>query len=234
MNDFDDIATRAFEPERGMTLTDTEVAAVRLRLEGHRVTRPSRRRRRLLIFLAPALAVLAGVAYATIRSTTETAAHGIACVTNMKDDSAHIVGSDGREPAEVCGALWATGTIDGVARTPDLIACGTWVFPTNDAGICERKGLPASTPRNYRGEAKRFAAFQDAIVSRFTERCLGETEARNVIAAQLIKSGYVGWNITTGEGEHGEGFSSQRPCASLAIDAREKTVVVVPMARQGS
>ena len=111
------------------------------------------------------------------------------------------------------------------------------VFPSSGPDTCERLGL-ADLPASYAAEAKRFTELREALFARLgrpgtgstlpSGPCVGEADARAIVQQELERHGYAGWRIEVAGGAHGEGFSTERPCAGLAFDHERKVVTLVP------
>ena len=160
-----------------------------------------------------------------------------------------VVRVDARGPAAACADLWARGVFGGAA-VPTLAECalpsGTvGVFPTTGGpGGCGRLGLGAPTPAGT-GAAPEptptssvataptdvnvaFLAFRDAVLPRFLdEPCVAPDAALDLVRRELDRAGLGDWTVRTGQGV-GDGFSPDRPCATLAFRPAEHQVVLVP------
>lgn len=204
-------------------------------------TRPGRtglsyRPRRLLVPLIAVAMLSVGAAGAfalvTQRATTTV---GVACyaAADLRSDTA-IVAADGRAPIEVCASAWASGAF-GTRPAQTLEACVlpsgvAGVFPAaSDQDVCDMLGLAVLTTEASTLEDGRVLAFKVAIVQRFdSERCLDREESSAIVREELDRAGLASWAIIVGPGVNGEGFSSVRPCAGLAIKQAEQRVILVP------
>ncbi len=142
--------------------------------------------------------------------------------------------ADGRAPVEVCADAWRSGAF-GERPAPILQAC---LLPSGVAGVfpaaqgedvCAKLGLPRLAEPDPNGDDKRFLAFKAAAVERFSSRsCLDRQQATAIVQDELSRAGLQGWTTEIGPGVRGEGFSPDRPCASLAFNQPDRRVVLVP------
>ena len=199
-----------------------------------------RRRRRLSVILVPAVIVLLAVTGFTTYALTREPTHleTIGCYDKASlEANVAVVSADGRDPAAICQEIWQAGDLPGAPVPSKLASCvldtgAIGVFPSSGAQTCENLGL-ADLPASYAAEAKRFAALEDAIVSRIGEpasgssrggpQCLGEDEARAIVRRELDAHGYGDWDVKVA----GAPFSAARPCADVSLDGAGKTVLLV-------
>jgi hypothetical protein len=86
---------------------------------------------------------------------------------------------------------------------------------------------PTSTPAPA-DENARFLAFRDAVLPQFLDAaCVDPATARAVVRRELDRAGLADWAVRTGQGV-GDGFSADRPCATLAFRPTERAVLLVP------
>jgi hypothetical protein len=86
---------------------------------------------------------------------------------------------------------------------------------------------PTSTPTPA-DENARFLAFRDAVLPQFLDAaCVDPATAQAVVRRELDRAGLADWAIRTGQGV-GDGFSADRPCATLAFRPTERAVLLVP------
>ena len=206
--------------------------------------RPQRGRRPALLLAPAAVLVLAlgGVGYAALNAAAPPSA-GIAChPTASLAGGATVQAVDGRAATAICADAWRSGVVDGTAaQAPELQACvdpaggkAIQVIPATDPTVCGRLGLVSAPQAGTSEDAKRFAAFTRDVVTQFAaSACVKPSAATDIVRGSLNDHGLGDWTITTGPGEHGEGFSPARPCASLAFDSDHTTVTLVPDAPSG-
>lgn len=195
-------------------------------------------RRRGLIAAVVPLALLTTGAAALVTSRPAASA-GIACYDGPSSRAnTTVLDNDGEDPVATCARAWVDGRL-GVAHdpSPPLVAClrggsAVSVFPSSDPELCRRLGLQPSVA-GPDPEAARFAAFRDALVDRLAiAGCVGSHTAAELIRQQLAAHQLTDWDIKIGGGVAGEGFSAERPCASLAFDSTSHTVTLVPAPSQ--
>jgi hypothetical protein len=197
----------------------------------------ARRRRRLVLSLVPAVAVLlvaaTGFTAYVLRQDEPTHLESIGCY-EQADESANvaIVEADGRGPVAQCRELWEDGSMGG--PVPErLAACvlstgPIGVFPSSGDRTCERIGLVDLSQRGA-AENRRFVRMRAAVYaeigtppsgrSRGSAHCVGEAPARAIVRRILDAHGYSDWQIETS----GFGFSPERPCVDISFDAHSKT-----------
>jgi hypothetical protein len=205
----------------------------------------TRRRRRFVLTLVPAVVILLTAAtgftaYSLLR-TEPTNFQGIGCYSRP-DLAADVtvISPDGSGAVEQCRKLWEEGSM-GSPDPQGLAACvldtgPIAVFPSTGASTCERMGLADLSARG-RAESERFVQMRDAVYaeigtpasgsSRGSSHCVGEAKARNVVRRLLDRHGYADWRIITAGGE----FSAQRPCADVSFDGGSKTALLLPKRR---
>ena len=205
----------------------------------------STRRRRLVLSLVPAVAVLltaaTGFTAYTLLRTEPSHFESIGCYDRASlDANVAVVSSDGSGPIAQCRRLWVKGDI-GSPVPARLAACvlqtgPIGVFPSSGPQTCERLGL-ADVSAAALGESKRFARLQDAIVARIGvppsgstrgTGCVGEERAHAIVRHELVVHGYADWKVVTAGGE----FTAERPCAEVSFDTGAKTVYLVPGLRK--
>lgn len=200
----------------------------------------ARRRRRLVLSLVPAVAVLliaaTGFTAYVLRNDEPTHLESIGCY-EQADEGANvaIVEADGRGPVAQCRELWAEGSMGG--PVPErLAACvlstgPIGVFPSSGDRTCERMGLADLSERGA-AENRRFVRMRSAVYaeigtppsgrSRGSSHCVGEAPARAIVRRILNSHGYSDWEIET----VGEGFSRARPCTEISFDGHSKRALL--------
>lgn len=202
----------------------------------------TRRRRRLVLSLVPAVAILltaaTGFAAYTLLRTEPTHLESIGCY-DRADMGANvtIVSPDGRGAVAQCRDLWRQGVVGKPPAPAQLAACvlstgPVGVFPSSGDQTCERLGL-ADLSANGEAESKRFVQMRDAVYARLgtpasgagrrAGPCVGEKQARAIVLEELAAHGYSGWGVKTA----GEPFSAARPCAEVSFDGGSKTAYLL-------
>jgi len=215
---------------RGLEMSDADVARVMARRDA--TPRRRRPRARWLLALVPVAAVVAGATWAATRPSTEAlATTGVACVSSADaaPDATAVVRPDGRDPVDVCAGLWRRGEIDrSTHEVPPLTACAggagnrsVVVFPTGDAGVCDRLG-GRPLPADYAGVSERLAGLR--AVAEATA-CRSAAQARAAVAAELARIGADDWRVTTRR------VPDPAPCVAVTIDGDRRTVAVLELAR---
>lgn len=220
-------------------------------------SRPERRRRRGRRLL-PALVVTSllggAAAYALLRGEV-TQPQNVACYA-AADLQAHTEVTNGDEdgPAAACAELWRLGTFGPDRGVPPLAECVldsglVGVFPaTPGQDVCAALLLPpvagatvpappttpGPTSQPPQGDPNaRLLAFREAVASEFVESpCVEPAAGTAIVRRELERAGLTDWTIRGGEGLSGDGFSPQRPCATLSLRAETKEVVLVPSPRR--
>lgn len=210
----------------------------------------ARRTRRRARWLVPGLVVagLAGSGAYAVLTRPVSHPQTAACFERADLNAPTEVVVFGREgPAAACAEIWARGAF-GPVQVPALAECtlpsGTpGVFPTTGGGQeCSHLGLATmatSAPPGPPGpgpstsappgdENARFLGFRDAVLTEFlASPCTDPATADTVVRRELGRAGLGDWTVRSGQGA-GDGFSADRPCATLAFRPDERTVVLVP------
>ena len=158
---------------------------------------------------------------------------GVGCYASadLGADTA-VVSADGRSPVAVCEELWQRGDV-GSWPVPALAAC---VLPSGAVGVfpggratCATLDLAPLDEAAYLAGAGDFIALRTALVDRFlASGCLDRPGATRVVEDELSAQGLGSWRIVTPTG-----FTTDRPCASLALEPAARTVLLVPAPRGG-
>lgn len=206
--------------------------------------RDIRRRRRPARRLVPALAVASllggAVAYAVFRDDVTKPATA-ACFERADMNAATsvaAVGDDG--PIEACADMWRRGAFGPVSEVPPLTECTlpsgvVGVFPVvAGADTCafvhlaptpSTTGLPAPAPDPPAPADvnARILAFRDATLPQFVgAACVAPQAGADIVRRELERAGLAGWTVVA------EGFTADRPCATLSIQPDVRQVVMVP------
>ena len=193
---------------------------------------------RVALVAIPSLLVLLGAVaftvYVAMRPADELSAIG--CYEEARlDGDVSIVSADGRSPVEICADVFADknpNVANGPLSASVLENGAVGVFP-GGRETCARLALSALAP-GYEADAARFAGLRDALLATFSgRRCVGEAEATRIVRRELDARGFRDWRIEVGPGIAGEGFSAERPCASLSFEGDEEMVILVPDVRSG-
>lgn len=194
-------------------------------------------RRVLVAAIAVATAgILAAAAYAGYALTRPaTQLESIGCYeSDSLDANTAVLSSSTESPVAACAGTYASAFPNSQPPT-SFAACvlpsgSIGVFPADaESGTCKSLGLSnlAQTSATQ-AQMRQFVDLKQALDAIFTgNACLSHEQARASVRAALDNNGLSTWTIQEGEG-HGEGFSTQRPCAGLAYDTAQQTVVLVP------
>ncbi len=212
---------------------------------------PPRERRRARR-LAPVLMVVASlvgatVAYALLRGDV-TKPQAVACYASAdpQADTA-VVGVGGSGPVEACADLWRRGVLGGGGAVPALHLCvlasGVAAVAPATPGVDTCAALngapvattvPSTTVLPPRGEppvdvSARVLALRDALLPQFLEPpCVDPQVGAAIVRRELDRAGLADWTVRGGEGAAGDGFSPDRPCATLSFRPELREVVLVP------
>lgn len=215
--------------------------------------RLSRRRRRSR-WVVPVLvtsSLLGGAAAYAFLQGRVSKPEKVACYESADlEANTEVASVDERGPIAACADLWRRGAFGPTREVPDLAECvlGSGVaavFPTTPGhDVCRALELPSvapsisttsvpgALPRPESDDAARVRAFRDAVAAPFLEAtCLEPPVATSIVRRELDRAGLRDWTIRAGEGPTGDGFTAQRPCASLSLRPEDKEVVLVPAPR---
>ena len=73
-------------------------------------------------------------------------------------------------------------------------------------------------------ESGAIVRMQDALVATFLARCVSESEAAHLARQELDRNGLSSWRVVVQPG-----FNPATPCASLAVEEPDRTVLIVPV-----
>jgi hypothetical protein len=144
-----------------------------------------------------------------------------------------------------CAEKWQEGSFESGTEAPALVECVLdsgvrAVFPTAPGqDVCALLNLPPTAPttsttapaqgRSPTDLNARIAAFREAVNPQFLDSpCVEPRAAAVLVRRELDRAGLSDWTIRGGEGLAGDGFSAERPCATLALRAENREVVLVP------
>lgn len=208
-----------------------------------------RARRRRTRRLLPALVVtglLGGAgAHALLRGVSKP--QTVACYEGADLEArAEVVGVDRRGPIAACADLWRRGGLGVGGEVPPLAECVldsgvAGVFPaTSGPDVCARLTLPSvvptvappttgASPQTAVDVNERFLAFREAVVPQFLDvGCMAPRTGGEIVRRALDEAGLRDWSVRGGEGLPADGFSSERPCATLSFRPEAREVVLVP------
>lgn len=202
--------------------------------------------------LAPVLVVLASllggtVAYALLRSDV-TKPQTVACYARADPEAdTAVVAVDRDGPVDACADLWRRGDLGGGAPVPALQLCVlesgvAAVAPALSgrdtcgalAGTPVVTSVPSSTvvapPGEPPGDVNaRVLVLRDALLPPFLDApCVDPQVGAAIVRRELDRAGLPEWTVRGGEGAAGDGFSPERPCATLSLRPDEREVLLVP------
>jgi hypothetical protein len=99
---------------------------------------------------------------------------------------------------------------------------GLAVFPTADTQICERLGLLPPDPASF-PEAEAVRQMTELLARRIGADCLSMEQAIAAVDLILEESDMDDWTVITMP------TTAERRCASVAVDAANRTVTLVPI-----
>jgi len=159
-------------------------------------------------------------------------------------------------PLVACADLWRRGSLGEGGTVPQLAECVlgsgvTGVFPTMPGqDVCLELDLPTvpapSPPPTTTGASAvpapapaqagvtaRILSFRDAVAAPFVEApCVEPRAGAGIVRQELDRAGLTDWTVRGGEGSAGDGFTAERPCATLSVRAEIRQVVLVPSPRR--
>jgi hypothetical protein len=151
------------------------------------------------------------------------------------DGSVTVVSSTATDPVAACAALWRSGVVSETTDVPELTACvlhtGAIAVMPGPVGICEGLGI-ASLSAEGRRRLIQAGALNAALAARFGDatgatartRCVGETEAKRIVAAELRARGLQDWSV-----EVRAPFDADRRCAFAEVVPADKTVELISL-----
>jgi hypothetical protein len=217
-------------------------------------SRPSPWRARRLVPAFLVASLLGGtVAYAILRDGV-TKPEAVACYERADVESPIEVAFVGKQgPIAACAELWRRGAFGPGVEVPPLVECVldsgvAGVFPAVPGrDVCGALNLPpvtsaptVSTTAPGPGATQsagdvnaRILAFRDAVTPQlFDAGCVEPRAAATIIRRELDRAGLGDWTVRGGEGLAGDGFSAERPCATLSLRPDSREVVLVPSPRR--
>lgn len=210
--------------------------------------RPVRRRPRALVPALVLSSLLGGaVAYAALTGGVSRP-QSVACYESASLGArTEVVHAAGGGPVEACADLWRRGVLGAGGDAPLLALClldsgVAGVFPaTTGDDVCAHLGLatvpstvppsapPPGGPASDADVNERFLAFRDTVLPQFLDaRCMDPRTGAAIVRRELATAGLPGWTVVGAEGGAGDGFTADRPCASLAFHPERHEVALVP------
>ncbi len=191
-------------------------------------------RRRLALVLVPVV-LTAGIAagYRWLRTPSEPLV--VACYERADLGAQRaVVPASARNDAHACNFLWRSGGLfasEHRSVVPPLVACvlpsgAVGVFPVARGGDpCDALGL-AHVGTRGEGSAENAAIvrMQDEVVDQLLDRCIDAARARAIVQAALGREQLRGWRVVVSAP-----FTPSEPCASLAFDVADRTVLIAPV-----
>jgi len=185
------------------------------------------------------------VAYGLLRDRV-TKPDTVACFKSADPNADTETASvDQRGPVAACADLWQQGEFDSGGQVPPLVEC---VLPSGIAGVfpnfaggdvCARLSLPtASTsppttassppPPTAADVNDRILAFRDTVLPQFLDAgCIELAPATAIVRRELDRAGLNDWTVRAADG-----FSTDRPCATLALRPESREVLMIPTPRR--
>ncbi len=203
---------------------------------------PRRRGRRLVPAILLTSLVGGAAAYGLLRGDV-TKPLRVACYERADERSNTAVAIvDERGPIAACADLWRDGAFGSGVEVPALVQCVlnsgvAGVFPTAPGeDICTRLNLApaAATPPTIApppaGDLNaRLQQFRDAVFAQLLDTpCVEPRVAAATVRRELDRAGLSDWTVRGGDGRAGDGFSADRPCATLSLRPETKEVLLVP------
>ena len=208
---------------------------------GSVVPSPGRRRARRLVPALLVTSLLGGaVAYGLMRGEVSKP-HAVACyeAADLEADTV-VVSADEGGALAACADLWRRGVLGAGGTVPPLAQCVlesgvAGVFPTTSAqDVCATLTLapvpttappgPGPTSPPAQGDVNmRFLAFRDAVLPQFVDAgCVEPGTGAAIVRRELDRAGLGDWTVRD------DGFSAERPCATLSFQPERQEVVLVP------
>jgi len=212
----------------GRAVRDRALATSR---EPHLLRTRRRSVARAILVIGLAMAV-AAAAWLVTREASEP--RGVGCYEEPTlDGKVVVVAAPTQLLAEVCEPLWADGTLRNPSiinpfEIPRLISCvndvgGLAVFPGDHPRLCQELGLASHEPSQPDDDPA--TSLNQQLLSIFANsRCLPVEDARSQVEALFTSENLIGWTVSVTAPA-----STERPCASFALDAPNQTVRLVPI-----
>jgi hypothetical protein len=198
--------------------------------------RQPRRGRRLVPALVATSLLGGAVAYAVLRDEVTKPA-SVACFEQADERSnTEVVAVGGAGALAACAELWRRGVFGPGTDVPPLSECTlpsgvAGVFPVAECAELDLPPVPTTTslpapapdPPAPADVPARILALRDATVAQFlASPCVTPQAGADIVRRELERAGLTGWTIVA------EGFTAERPCATLSIQADVRQVILVP------
>jgi hypothetical protein len=198
------------------------------RAVGAAVLDVGRRRGRVLLATAVALAALAAAAAAYVHNRQPSHTLDIGCYSAARGQTnVFVVVTRRAEAVEACWDLWRSGKFAPVPTPTRLTSCvlesgSVGVFP-GGADVCAKLGRPLAGPPP--ADAGAIADMRDRLV-KANRDCLEPGEARRLAEELFDKYALDGWTTSPAPN-----YDASRPCTEFSIDEVARRVTLVPAAR---
>ncbi len=192
------------------------------------------RRRWLVVIGLVTVGVTTAATWVVIHRSSVSDSLNVACYGGLSLGSDIVVEPfDLESPLEACRRVWKTGDLRNPKITPAgsvppmtgcVLASGLLgIFPTDDVGLCDRLGLDAARLELSPVHAA-VTRLQDQLAERFLGACVPVDHAAPGVKGLLTELGLHDWTVRITQPA-----SPERPCASVAVDPKERAVSIVPV-----
>ncbi len=198
---------------------------------------PRIRRPKRVVAAAMAATVIAATAVTAWALNTRSATNptSVLCYEAPSTTASAIEAPRAADPsADSCAPFWRDGVLPissnrARGQVPPLVACvndaGTLaVFPSDDAGLCADLGL-ADSAAPPAGPDLTFELRQELVNAINAQSCLSINDAETFTLDTFRRLGADGWTVEP------RPANQDRPCASLAFDEPNRTIILVPIPR---
>jgi len=197
--------------------------------------RPPRRVRRRTVIVAIVLVIILALAaligaFAIVHRGRPVATAGPLCYEAPSLNARKIATSAGGDLRAACAALWKEGDFGAGPVPSHFDACvlpggAPAVFPAESGSVCSALGLPEANPTSTDDRIAK-AGVEAGLALEGPNRCIGYDKARVIVQRILEQNGLHGWTVA--RNPKALAFSAERPCASPAVVAPQKTVFLIP------